>query len=84
MDTLERQIILNLKSRFFDIIDTENGFFHYEKLLNEMLSAIQALTEAGEITLCVFNEWKQEFFAEASTNPEALDSRVFSGDLKRW
>lgn len=84
MDTLERQIILNIKSRFFDIIDTENGFFHYEKLLNEMLSAIQALTEADEITLCVFNKWKQEFFAEASTNPDALDSRRFSGDLKRW
>lgn len=84
MDTLEHQIILSLKSRFFDIIDTENGFFHYEKLLNEMLSSIKALTGADEITLYVFNEWKQEFFAEAATNPDALLSPAFSGDLKRW
>ncbi|EWG10552.1 sensor domain-containing diguanylate cyclase [Cytobacillus firmus] len=84
MDTLERQIILNLKSRFFDIIDTENGFFQYEQLLNEMLSAIKALTGADEITLYVFNVWKQEFFAEAATNPQDLDSSAFSHDLKRW
>ncbi len=84
MDTLEHQIILSLKSRFFDIIDTENGFFHYEKLLNEMLSSIKALTGADEITLYVFNEWKQEFFAEAATNPDALLSPAFSGDLKKW
>ncbi|KON86729.1 diguanylate cyclase [Sporosarcina globispora] len=84
MDTLERQIILNLKSRFFDIIDTENGFFHYEKLLNEMLSAIKSLTGADEITLYAFNEWKHEFFAEAATHPVGMQSPAFSGDLKRW
>lgn len=70
MDTLERQIIFNLKSRFFDIIDTENGFFHYERLLDEMLSAIKTLADADEVTLYGCNEWKQEFFIEASTNPD--------------
>ncbi|MBT2690872.1 diguanylate cyclase [Bacillus sp. ISL-47] len=69
MDTLERQIIFKLKSRFFDIIDTETGFFHYEKLLAEMLSAIKTLSGAEEIILYGWNEWKQEFFVEASTNP---------------
>ncbi len=88
MDSLERQIIFNLKSRFFDIIDTENRLFHYEKLLNEMLLAIKTLTGAEEVILYGCNEWKQEFFIEASTNPSFqpndLPKDISCIELKAW
>ncbi len=88
MDALERKIIYKLKSRFFDIIDTENGFFHYEKLLDEMLSAIKTLTGAEEIILYGCNEWKQEFFVEASTSPDdqasAVPPVISCNGLKAW
>ncbi|GLB58527.1 sensor domain-containing diguanylate cyclase [Cytobacillus sp. NCCP-133] len=88
MDTLERQIIFKLKSRFFDIIDTENGFFHYEKLLDEMLSAIKALTGAAEVILYGCNEWKQEFFIEAATKSDfqlsTLPPSISCTGLKGW
>src|SRR5690606_11768570 len=68
METLERQVILKLKSCFFDIIDTENGLFQYEKLMEEMLSAIKTLTGVNEVTLYGWNEWQQKYYIEASTN----------------
>ncbi|UII55196.1 diguanylate cyclase [Cytobacillus spongiae] len=76
MELLERQMILTLKSRFFDIIDTDKSSLQYETLLNEMLKTIQVLMYAQEVTLYCCNEWKQQLFMDASTNKQTMDSFV--------
>lgn len=67
MELQESLVILKLKSRFFDILDTANGL-QYGNLLDEMLLTIQKLISAKDVTLFGYDEWKQQFFIEASTN----------------
>jgi len=68
MKVLEKQLIINLKSRFFDLIDTDSGLLSYEQFLQEMLFIVKGFIRADEVTLFNCNEWKHEWFVEASTN----------------
>ncbi|QED48952.1 sensor domain-containing diguanylate cyclase [Cytobacillus dafuensis] len=63
----EHEMIIQLKSHFLDIIDTENGFLVYEDLLLNMLKSIKSLINAEEATLYSFNNCKQQLLIEAST-----------------
>ncbi|WP_066292259.1 sensor domain-containing diguanylate cyclase [Bacillus sp. FJAT-29937] len=63
----EQELILKLKSNFFDIIDTENGFLVYDDVLENMLSAIKTLLNAKEATFFSFNNCKKKLLIETST-----------------
>lgn len=70
MELLEERIILNLKSRFFDIISAEEGLFQYESIIKQMLITIKELMKAETVTLYQYNECKQQLIMESSTNIE--------------
>ncbi|MFE8704165.1 diguanylate cyclase domain-containing protein [Cytobacillus sp. FJAT-54145] len=82
MELLERELILKLKSRFFDLIDTEDGLLHYEKLVNQMLLVIKEIIKADTVELFNCNEWKQQIYLEASTN--VLNSQNTQQFLVSW
>lgn len=68
MKVLDEQLIMNLKSRFFDLIDTVSYSVSYEEFLKEMLFLLKDFIGAEEVTLFNCNDWKTEVFIEASTN----------------
>ena len=70
MELLEERFILELKSRFFDIISTDNNLFQYESMAEKMILTIKTLLHAEEVTLYQYNESKQQILVEASTNEE--------------
>ncbi|PLR83706.1 GGDEF domain-containing protein [Bacillus canaveralius] len=71
MELLEDNIILNLKSRFFDLFDVESGLLRDELLLDAMIGSIKSLLHASEVTLLASSEWNQELVIEASTEKSA-------------
>ncbi len=68
MTLLGQQIILRLKSCFFDIFGPENGVVSYENLINKMLEIIKDVTNAEVATLLGYNDWKQQMAIVASTD----------------
>ncbi|MDZ5472535.1 diguanylate cyclase [Bacillus sp. 31A1R] len=75
MELLNKQTILNLKSRFLDLIDIEDGLLNYDYLINQMLLAIRNVIGTEEVVLYSCNVWKQELYMEASTS-HLLDSSL--------
>ncbi|WP_445489440.1 diguanylate cyclase domain-containing protein [Niallia sp. 03133] len=67
MDMLGHQIILKIKSRFFDIVDSESHNLNYEQLLSEMLSIIKNVLNVNEVALFSCKEWNDHWMVEAST-----------------
>jgi diguanylate cyclase (GGDEF)-like protein len=49
MEMLKSQKIMCLKSRFFDLIDTTDGFIHSDSLIEQMLGAVKDFSEASEV-----------------------------------
>ncbi|RTR29584.1 GGDEF domain-containing protein [Robertmurraya yapensis] len=78
MEVLEKQLIANLKSRFFDLIDTEKGLLYYEQFLKEMLYAVKSFIGVDELTTFNCNHWSRELFIEASTNEELNTNKQFT------
>lgn len=78
MEVLEKQLIANLKSRFFDLIDTENGLLYYEQFFKEMLYTVKSLIGVDELTAFNCNYWSRELFIEASTNEELNTNKQFT------
>jgi len=76
MELLEERIILDLKSRFFDLISTDDHQLKYESILEEMLMTIKQLMQAEKVTLYHFDERIQQLVVEASTNLEVKQSLV--------
>ncbi|MCQ6274407.1 GGDEF domain-containing protein [Bacillus sp. V3B] len=70
MELLEERFMLDLKSRFFDIISTDNGLFQYDSMVEKMILTIKALMSAKEVTIYRYSECKQQIFVVASTNSE--------------
>ncbi|MFB6467672.1 diguanylate cyclase domain-containing protein [Cytobacillus sp. Hz8] len=70
MDKLKAQLILNLKSRFLDLISMEDGLLNYQYLLEKMLTSIKNLTDSEEVTLVFCNSSTKEIYVEASTENE--------------
>ncbi|MGP7818427.1 sensor domain-containing diguanylate cyclase [Niallia sp. 01092] len=67
MDMLGHQIILKIKSRFFDIVDTESHNLNYEQLLSEMLTIIKSVLNVEEVALYSCKEWNDYWMVEATT-----------------
>lgn len=78
MEVLEKQLITNLKSRFFDLIDTEKGLLYYEQFLKEMLYVVKSFIGVDELTTFNCNHWSRELFIEASTNEELNTNNQFT------
>ncbi|WP_079510072.1 sensor domain-containing diguanylate cyclase [Mesobacillus jeotgali] len=68
-EMLERKTILELKSRFFDLIST--GRLSFSEVLLQMVTVLKELLRADEIDLYRCEEWKQGMFLEATTREEA-------------
>lgn len=77
MKVLEKQLINNLKSRFFDLIDTDSNLLSYEEFLKEMLFILKTFVGADQVTLFNCNDIKTNLYIEASTEGD-LDSDSFS------
>lgn len=78
MKVLENQLIIKLKSRFFDLIDTDNGMLYYGDFLKEMLFVVKSILSVDEVTILKCNNWKSQLLMEASTNEELEVSSQFS------
>jgi len=68
MDMLGHQIILKIKSRFFDIVDTNSHNLSYIQLLEEMLTNIKVVLHVNDIALYSCKEWDDQWRVEASTD----------------
>jgi diguanylate cyclase (GGDEF)-like protein len=66
-ETVEREILLELKSRFFDLISTGGQSLSYSNVLSQMLDALQALLKADEVDLFTCEEWNHGLILEATT-----------------
>ncbi len=86
MNLLEKELIMNLKSRFFDLIDQDKGIHSYEELLKEMLLVIQNFVQSEELTFFNLQDWSKEMYVITSTNEVRKTSesiyQLISEDLK--
>lgn len=77
-ELLEREIILELKSRFFDLISTGGLSFSFSEVLSQMMAILKELLKVDEIDFYGCQEWKQGMLLEAttrlSTNDEVIGS----------
>lgn len=66
MELLENDLVLQLKSCFFDMIGGESGIIPFETAAYEMLLTVKRLLHSEEVTLYWYDEWKQQFRYEGS------------------
>lgn len=66
-ELLEREIILELKSNFFDLISTGGLSFSSSEILTQMTAILKELLKAGEVDFYSCKEWNQGMFLEATT-----------------
>lgn len=72
MSLREDKIILQLKAQLFDVIFIENEKLDYVKLIENMLQTTKTLFRAGEVSFLNYDDWKQAFYLQFSTNPEKV------------
>lgn len=77
MELLEKQLILSLKSRFFDLIDSDSTMLRYEDFLKEMLLLVKDTIGVEEVTFFNCSQWRQDLYIEASTDERILSSKDF-------
>ncbi|CAM3966835.1 diguanylate cyclase [Mesobacillus thioparans] len=75
-ELIERETILELKSRFFDLIST--GRLSSSEILTQMLIKLKELLQAAEVDLFRCEEWTKGMQLEATTRTE-LDEGVAGG-----
>ncbi|MDF0726443.1 diguanylate cyclase [Cytobacillus sp. S13-E01] len=86
MEFLEKQQLANLKSQFFDFL-VENDEGQLLNMIEQLLLFIKMELQLEEVTLFLYNEWKQYYFPDASTN-EAINNKpdsyfMTSDEVKR-
>ena len=64
MERIESDLVLQLKSCFFDIIATQSGPNILKAASSEMAKAVRRIINAEELTLFCSNAWKQQFYHE--------------------
>lgn len=83
MRSQENEIMIQLKSRFFDIIDDELGLWQYESVLFKMLLSIKNILKVEEVSFYSCCEWSQQgrndllssqFFLEGSSHSSVNSS----------
>ncbi|MBT2681598.1 diguanylate cyclase [Bacillus sp. ISL-35] len=67
-ELVERETILELKSRFFDLIST--GRLSITDILSQMLTVLKELLQATEVDLYRCEEWNQGMLLEATTRSD--------------
>ncbi|WP_226085500.1 sensor domain-containing diguanylate cyclase [Mesobacillus sp. S13] len=66
-ELLEREIILELKSKFFDLISTGSFSFSSSEVLSKMMAILKELLKAHEVDFYSCQEWNQGMFLEATS-----------------
>lgn len=66
-EIIERELLLEIKHRFFDLISSDRQSFVYPELLSQMLIILKSVLEAEEIDFYACEEWHQGLFVEATT-----------------
>lgn len=88
MELLERKLILNLKSQFFDVMNTDWGLMKYQDLLEKMLSIIKLLLEVDEVAFFNSNNCKRQLCLSVSTekdfNTIAQISAITCAEFERF
>ncbi|WNF22045.1 sensor domain-containing diguanylate cyclase [Mesobacillus jeotgali] len=74
-ELLEREIILELKSKFFDLISTGRFSFSSSEVLSQMMAILKELLKAHEVDFYSCQEWNQEMYLETTTRLSS-DDRV--------
>ncbi|QOR65854.1 diguanylate cyclase [Cytobacillus suaedae] len=64
MECQETQLLASLKSHFFDFLVQENE----QQSINQLMILINEELKLEEVTLFIYNEWKQYYFPKASSN----------------
>jgi diguanylate cyclase (GGDEF)-like protein len=67
-ELVERETILELKSRFFELIST--GRLSVTDILSQMMTVLKELLQAAEVDLYRCEEWKQGMILEATTRSD--------------
>ena len=70
MEKVEERYLLNIKSRFYEMVTSNVSPLQYESILKEMLIAIRGILNIHEVMLCRYRENEQETVVEASTHSE--------------
>lgn len=83
MKVLEEQLIINFKSRFFDLIATDSSLLSYDLLLKEMLFIVKSFVKADEVTLFNCMDGKAEIYVECSTNEEMKSISILNIEFEK-
>lgn len=75
-ELLEREIILELKSRFFDLISTGGLSLSFSEVLSQMMVILKELLKVEEIDFYGCQEWKQGMLQEATTRLSTNDGVI--------
>ncbi|MBT2683997.1 sensor domain-containing diguanylate cyclase [Bacillus sp. ISL-37] len=75
-ELIEREIILELKSRFFDLISTGGLSFSFSEVLSQMMAILKELLKVDEIDFYGCQEWKQGMLLEATTRLATNDEVI--------
>lgn len=73
MRSQENEIMIQLKSRFFDIIDAELGLWQYESILFNMLLVIKEVLKVEEVSFYSCNDWKHQGRNDLFSSPFLLE-----------
>lgn len=68
METLKKNLILQLKDCFLDLIDAESETLRFESFVRETLAIILQMFQLQTIALYSFQDWKQQFDLEGFVN----------------
>lgn len=73
-----KNTIMELKSRFFDIINTSCDLSQYGEILKKMCYVVKDVMKTDGVDLFLCCEWKQQIYMEASTSDESLPKSIVS------
>lgn len=76
MELTENNLILQLKSRLFELVFVESDEIEYEKLIGDMLQSLAKLLKATEVSLFNYDEWRQALYLQFSTNEENIGKEI--------
>ena len=71
---LEREILLEIKVRFFDLIRSDRQSFSYSELLSQMLLTLRSLLKAKEVDYYSCEDVLQGLFVEATTRTDEINT----------
>ncbi|XJZ26499.1 diguanylate cyclase domain-containing protein [Bacillota bacterium Lsc_1132] len=76
METLKRDLIVQLKDCFLDLIDAESETLRFESFVRETLAIILQMFHLETIALYRYQDWKQQFDLEGYVNDKENNPMV--------